>query len=485
MFPLLNLANEIIIEIFKCVQDDDYRDVISLAQTCTRLQKLAKEQLFKQVCLGGGGQTERLSKCLNRRPERFKYMQVLEVTSKANTFYEIEMVPNLVKQMSNLRKLRIVGLLSNGYKLRCLRVDRRMASIASMAMHIAVIEAANSLGPAVVDTPLQNLVSLTLLSCDWETGFADIQTLLPILLSPTLTYIHISCVFLTGRVGLPSSIRESPWPKTPLKTLILERGSFEARALRFLLGLPRNLYFLSLDEIGSELCNEQDFKSLNSNIVEILHAIRQRKHSLQVFKHRCWDQDLPGGTPSDITPTKFLQGLSDFKALIALRLSKGSLLNQVVCLPDLGPPALKTYCITNVDWRDVETWKSALPSLRRSGLHLELWHRGSSLREESNPLPMEWVRETVQLAQMLKDMNMTFAFTNGRIPPGIPSTAIVYFDSARYWVEGDKFPKEQANLGTITSATGEDVDPRFTSEDNVGTLLAAKMMADYLLAGGA
>lgn len=146
MFQLLSLATEIILSIVELV--DGPSDLISLAQTCTELQPIAEAELFKAINVRNGKHAQNLSEVLHSRPERFKYVQRLEATPIRYGWEGIQIMPRLVRKMSNLHELHIESPLCNGPYSRWWVKE-------SEAEYINMFREAN--GVVGEETPLRNL----------------------------------------------------------------------------------------------------------------------------------------------------------------------------------------------------------------------------------------------------------------------------------------------------------------------------------------
>lgn len=127
MFPLLSLPSDLIHPIIDSV--DDRSDLLSLAQTCTQLRSLTEARLFKSIKVQHGKHAERLSAVLDVRPARYGYVQNLEVVPGPRHWKGIEVMPELIKRMHNLRELRVESPLINyfptkagGQMTPCLRI---------------------------------------------------------------------------------------------------------------------------------------------------------------------------------------------------------------------------------------------------------------------------------------------------------------------------------------------------------------------------
>ncbi|KAF2798175.1 hypothetical protein K505DRAFT_119732 [Melanomma pulvis-pyrius CBS 109.77] len=458
MHQLLLLATEIILSIVERV--DDPSDLISLAQTCTNLQPIAEAELFKAINVRNGKHAQNLSKVLHSRPERFKHVQRLEATPTRYRWEGIQIMPSLVRKMTNLHELHIESPLCNGAFSHWWVEE-------SEAEYINMFREAN--GVVGEETPLRNLRRFKYHSHGIGSRFSDILTVLPIFLSRTLSHIHISCIHVSGPIDVPSGYQ------TPLKTLILEECAIDPSTLHTLLSLPRALNSLYLQE--SYRASMHD-KSTNDNLDETICALRQQKHSLQFLQHICppgREKQLPSDGPS----------FSDFLALARLELSCKSRLTKTLEVPHLVPPALGTYCLTDVDFDDDGEWETMITPLQQPGLHLEL-HRTPQHGDPSPLLFMNRQRaqKIVRIARLMKERRITTTLVTFQkfyyIPPYLfneePPAGHVDFESTVFWEEEKKYEKELAEAKHDDDENGE---PKVVSEEDSGTVIAAKILAGY------
>jgi hypothetical protein len=104
MFPLLFLPNDLLLPIIEAVEDRE--DLISLAQTCTRLQACTEARLFRSLFVHDGEGARELSRVLRRQPQRLEYVQSIEITPRRGEWQGMEAMPYLVRRMTNLRHLQ-------------------------------------------------------------------------------------------------------------------------------------------------------------------------------------------------------------------------------------------------------------------------------------------------------------------------------------------------------------------------------------------
>ena len=290
--------------------------------------------------------------------------------------------------------------------------------------------------------------------------------IIPIFYSPTLTSIHISCLHVAGIFNVPEGC------KTPLKTLVLEECSIESSTLHDLLSLPRNLASLSIREATVSA-------SANEDILHTLGALRQQKHSLSFLQHSVTHR----GSKAHRAQISALQedgpGFSDFPFLTTLELSRHSLLNSLMVIPHLVPPALIAYTLTDVDFDHDKEWERMLSKLHISGLTVDI-HRTPGY-EDNNPLPFMTSRayQIVKIARVLKERCMELRLTAFRLHYYVPPylfgeqapTLNVHFESSEYWELEEKYRKEMEGK--------KDDEERVVRASDSGTVIVAKLMAGY------
>ncbi|KAF2188801.1 hypothetical protein K469DRAFT_684110 [Zopfia rhizophila CBS 207.26] len=470
MFPLLTLPTDIILPIVESV--DDQSDLVSLAQTCTKLQPLAEAQLFKTIYVRHGKHARDLSAVLQARPVRFNYVQKLEATPTVRGWECIEVMPSLVRKMGNLRELRVESPHINSS-----RYDRCWTEV-SEAEYIDMFKEANESEGEV--KPLKNLRSFTLHSHGADKRYSEIHTALPIFLSLTVTYVHISCIDIDD-FTLPSS---APRAKSPLKTLVLDECRIMPAGLSTLLSLPRNLSSLALREVAHHYPRNSE---LNKHLIAVLFALSHQKHSLQFLQHTCLPMNnaeryfqLPGDST----------GLSQFKELKTLELSQHSILRKILAVRHLAPPSLDTYRLTGLEydydghWENMPTKISAIAS-GTSFRHLELHTKPVSVGFDGLPscfMLASRAQKVIEIARMMKEKEITTTLVGYQrfqyIPPYLygekEPLRRVCFDSEEFWTEEDRYLKEQAE-----EKKADEIKDKVVPMSDEGTVIAAKISAGY------
>lgn len=105
MFPLLSFPNDILISIIEAV--DHRPDLIALTTVCKRLQFIALAELCKSIRIHKGVHAQALATVLLARPVLFNYVREIDVAARIPSWEGIEVMPSLVRRMSNLRSLRV------------------------------------------------------------------------------------------------------------------------------------------------------------------------------------------------------------------------------------------------------------------------------------------------------------------------------------------------------------------------------------------
>jgi hypothetical protein len=112
MSALLSLPNELIDAIFEAL--DHRPSLLTLAQTCPRLQTFAEARLFREIYIRDGPSTKRLASLLEYPPERAQAVQHLEVTPVLHAWRCIDQMPGVVERMTRLKSLKVESPMING-----------------------------------------------------------------------------------------------------------------------------------------------------------------------------------------------------------------------------------------------------------------------------------------------------------------------------------------------------------------------------------
>lgn len=108
--PLLSLSTELSLAIISYLPNPA---LITLAQTCSKMQTLAESQLYKKICVRDGHAVKRLAQDLEQPPERVLAVEHLEVTPGKYGWLGIERMPQLAGRMERLRRLKVESPLIN------------------------------------------------------------------------------------------------------------------------------------------------------------------------------------------------------------------------------------------------------------------------------------------------------------------------------------------------------------------------------------
>lgn len=215
------------------------------------------------------------------------------------------------------------------------------------------------------------LNTVTLHSHGTHDRYYNVKSVLPVFLSPTLQYLHLSCVDIScanesfAALGAPSM-------QTPLETLILERcteQSYNLGELHAILRHPRALrsFTLLLDVSfgqSKDPCNASRLS--RAQILGLLEALQQQSDSLRYLRytHRPISGFSPGSpeyfsnsTASSVS-TIHHSGLSPFKRLHALDVGYGTNLAMLLLNASLAPPNLLTLGLSGItlDYSYGHTW---------------------------------------------------------------------------------------------------------------------------------
>ncbi|KAF2878603.1 hypothetical protein BDV95DRAFT_589513 [Massariosphaeria phaeospora] len=462
MFPLLSLPLDLVHPIVESIDNPD--DLLSLAQTCTKLQPLAEAALWKQVHIRNGESADRLLASLEARPHRFGCVQELEITPHPrSTWHEISILPSLIRKMGNLRVLQLespfINYFNRGERYKQYWIDQYISE------YLRLFE-----DSSLEDGPLTNLTSFTFHSHGAGTRYYKLDTIYPVLLSSTLTHLHISCSDV-NKFEVP----DANLGKSPLRTLVLDECNVTSEGLSTLLSLPRGLEYLYLQETSHHGSSIQS----NMPMGPIFAAISQQKHSLQHLQHSCSKRGYSDWLPNDEPD---FTGFSLFYSLKTLELDDKSPLKKLLPVPQYAPPNLDTFCFTGLECRPDTYWDD-MPSRVNSisngtnFKHLELHTSPASTNSLSRmfSLPSR-VLKLVEIARNMKERNITTTLTNytrySVIPPYVYGerrpVPVVYFESEKFW------PEEETQIALMEAFGNK---PFELEDKECGTMVAAKLAA--------
>ncbi|KAF1968882.1 hypothetical protein BU23DRAFT_254999 [Bimuria novae-zelandiae CBS 107.79] len=377
MFDLFALPTELVHNVIEAI--DDRPTLIALAQTCQKLHPLAEAQLFKEIYIRDGTSVTRLAEALEQRPKRIRAIEKLEATPFWHGWQGIEQMPELVGRMQRLKSLKVESPLINSN-----RMDGWWSE-GSAREYMDLFEVANGVPSAHLGRPTAAmegafgcLTSFTLHSHGVNSRYYSFESILPIFLSTTLKFIHVSCVELGSCTTSDFRNRiRSRKGCTSLETLILERCAAKAEGLQLVLSLPRALRCLALLLSRNMDVERQGLEDLggpiaNKFVTNIIEALEQQSGSLEHF--RCTQardsfrerqntlQKILSLFGSSSATLRFNSpGLSVFGQLRILELDYRSPVTAVVFDPKLSPPNLHTLGISGIDYDFDRTWRH-LPS---------------------------------------------------------------------------------------------------------------------------
>ncbi|KAF2651076.1 hypothetical protein K491DRAFT_761302 [Lophiostoma macrostomum CBS 122681] len=480
MFDLLALPHDLVHPIIESI--DDRADLIALTQTCSRLQPLAEGQLFRSVYIRDGSNVEKLASALRSVPERFNYVHELEVTPAPyrRKWQGIEIMPDLLADMSNLRALRLESPFINTFHYRSSWPEEQMSR------YIELFKKANA--PNGEDGPLKSLRKLVLHSHGSDSRYYSLKDILPVFMSRTLKHIHVSCVDIDG-FDLDELDLGDEVGKTPLQTLVLDECNVEAGTLSTILSLPRNLVCLSIQENI-----EHQFRGhrLNHNYAIFLSGLQRQAHSLQFLQHSCPDTSNSRSPDFDMSATS---GLANFRKLHTLELATGSNLRIPLQEPSHAPPAVSTLRLTRLKHDESKTWEDLPDSVHRTASathfdHLEL--HMEPLRMEIDQLAPFFMHgwnlpapRCIGIARALRERNITTKIVSYKrascFPPYLygekEPVPQVIFDSKKFWALEDEFAKQSAEAMEIGENGGGE-DERGARRDGDGITRSRRKWRD-------
>ncbi|KAK7190325.1 hypothetical protein DPSP01_006145 [Paraphaeosphaeria sporulosa] len=488
--PFLSLPNELLIAIISYLPDRV--TLIALAQTCQMLQTLAESQLFKNIYIRDGPSVTRLAQLLEQPPERLLAVENLEATPWAFGWRGIKRMPELAGKMVRLKRLKVESPLVNTgtrdawWTEECMREYMDLFDRSNRGMKGA----------------WRCLTSFTLHSHGTHHRYYSIKSVLPVFLSPTLKYLHLSCLDIS-RANETFAALGASCERTPLETLILERCTEPSSSLfelQAILSRPRALrsFTLLLDVIFAQYKEPLNAQSLSRELVKVrqtshsslsraqmpglLEALQQQSDSLEYLRytHHPTSRIVPGSPEyfsTDMTSSLSVLrqssgGLSTFKRLHALDVGYRTNLAELLLDASLAPPNLLTLGLSGIalDYGRGDTWQhlaSYVPAISATTnfSHLRLYTtpscseghlQGMSWQFEYNAHRQIWPRSGVALLEIVKRLHgkASVELVGTRHLPGVftpflhgerLSSEEVIFDSRKECNEGgDRRFKRQA-----------------------------------------
>lgn len=104
-FPLLDLANELIVVILEHV--DDPKELRAVALTCRHLQNLAEPLLYRSIFHTTGRQIVRLKEAITARKQRSHAIQIIESRCKLRQIGNLQELASIIANSKNLTDLTI------------------------------------------------------------------------------------------------------------------------------------------------------------------------------------------------------------------------------------------------------------------------------------------------------------------------------------------------------------------------------------------
>ncbi|KAH7070373.1 hypothetical protein BKA63DRAFT_75676 [Paraphoma chrysanthemicola] len=478
MFPIFSLPNELIDAIASAV--DDRPTLLTLAQTCSKLQPFAEAQLFKNIYIHDGPTVSRLAQSLEQPPERMRAVEHLEVTPTMHSWDGIALMPELISRLARLKSLKVESPMINTGRRPSWWSDEIMVGY----MDLFARNAASGVWQAGA---LECLTSFTLHSHGTNNRFYNIKTVLPVFLSPTLKHLHLSCIDISGATETFAALGlESQSTRTPLETLILQRCKVPSSRLedfQAVLSRPRALRSFTV-------LLDTEFYRLNAQQVHapaFITAIQQHSDSLEYLRYTHRPINRPArGSPEHLNASLFSalsslhqssSGLSPFNRLHTLDVDHRSNLAEVLLDKQLAPPNLRTLGLTGLGY-DYETWQhlpafvSAISSATPfSHLRLHTKPGGLDIKDVSNIFSRHTTANNLNRIVQLRDVFLSLVKTLDKRS----TVKLVCSRQARQlsgfhppFLYGETLPDEAVIFHSQKLWSGEqDLDKRFDVEEYV------------------
>lgn len=309
----------------------------------------------------------------------------------------------------------------------------------------------------------ENILSLsvTLHSHAEQDRFETLDRVLSIFISPTLRYVHVSCLYLDFSLDALTPALETRVGQTPLQTLILDQCIFLDNSLTFLLSFPRALRSLALITVGfrphtpyGPETHITPLKMQSALSRACIKAIQQQSHSLQYLRYydpfdRYQEHGLKRiSVALDRYCSTMLDsgtGFSSFTSLHTLDICYNGEITSRLFAPHLAPPALRTLGIFGLplhpyrDWRHIPEYVFSLAActpfdnLRLFTLS-ESWHAkcklfGAHSLQEGLLGVVEGLKDraSVQVISSRTERHNKAPYLYGQHPP----KELLFFDSRR------------------------------------------------------
>ncbi|CBY00159.1 hypothetical protein LEMA_P012890.1 [Plenodomus lingam JN3] len=338
---------------------DDRQTLCALAQTCSNLQYLAEDRLYKTIHLLSVKDLHAIIAAFTNRPARVRAVQTLRILyqyrqNDLNKSADSRTAFNeFVAQMVHLRAWHIESPYDNFHWEKAggdAWVERDMERF-RRALEQACnegpketerIASARGLGQRMERTVgLALLQDLTIHSHGATADFWNLDGFHCLFRHPALRSLHISCITLPPNEipELSSHVRTSP-----LTTLVFDECELSQKSLLSILRTPARLKNLTLGENVYNINRTRGIEPvLSMNPTASLETLSAVAHSLESLTHfdPAWRIDTSPNVLRSIRPIG--EGMRNFDSLRYLECDTSSFLHQAVIMNrDLAPPSLDT-----------------------------------------------------------------------------------------------------------------------------------------------
>jgi hypothetical protein len=335
------------------------KTLCSLARTCSAMQDLAEERLYKTIKLLSVKDLHAIVEAFTHRRARVRSVQTLKILYqyKPDDLKDSDDLRTsfneCVAHMVNLRDWHIESPFDNNdwekdggkewvkHDMECFRSALEVASVEG-PKEANLIAAEHRLGKDMQRTVgLALLESLTIHSHGAETDFWSLGNFHCLFQHPALRHLHISCVAFPA-FEIPEL--SSHINKTPLTSLIFDECELQPKSLLSILRTPARLKSLTLGENVFNIHRSRGVKAiLSKNPSASLQALSAVAHSLESLTHYDpgWRRALNPEILRSIRPDG--DGMRNFHSLKYMQCDTNSFLHQAIVMNrDLAPPSLET-----------------------------------------------------------------------------------------------------------------------------------------------
>lgn len=383
----MHLPTELVMLIVEHLANDK-NTLAKLARTCSALQDLAEQQLYKTIDLLEVRDFDTIIHNFISRPERIRAVHTLNLQyhyspdELRDTFDNRCIFNGYVANMVNLREWHIESPYDNchwtdaegpGQWVKNDMNDFRGAL--EHACQDGPVEAERIRNERRFSHAMERTVGLALLekltihSHGEDSDFWALGDFHCLFRHPALRYLHISCVSFLETVP---ALRDHT-TKTPLSTLIFDECEINPETLKDILRLPGKLKHLTLGEnVWNSRRSMTGKARLTKNGQASMDALSEVAHSLETLVHHdpSWKLDMESHKARRMLIAG--DGMRNFHALTYMQCETNSFLHQAVIMNrELAPPNLETLRLARhwdetVDFfehmPDIEAYL-ALPSL--------------------------------------------------------------------------------------------------------------------------